>query len=101
MTVRELLAAYMRHSVADGVHGDEARTQREQIFKLFVAAYGDMPVSECKPFHLSDFISGHTGWYSMASKKRTAIAINAAWNWAVDEEPHRTQPVPSRQIFRV
>jgi integrase len=96
LTVRELVDLYQRHCAADGVHGKEARTQREQIFKLFTATYGDLPVTECKPFHLTDFIAGRPSWRSSATKKRTATAINAAWNWALDEE--RIDRNPFRRV---
>ena len=62
LTVGDVIALYLRHSTSQAVHCQEAREDRERTFRLFVGAIGSLPVADCRPFHLTDFIENHPGW---------------------------------------
>ncbi|HEY2910194.1 MAG TPA: tyrosine-type recombinase/integrase [Gemmataceae bacterium] len=86
ITVREVIALYVRHAEAENVHGPAARADREYTFGLFVAACGDLPVAECRAFHLTDFVQAHPEWKSVATRRSKANAIRAAFRWAMEQE---------------
>jgi integrase/recombinase XerC len=86
LTVRELIALYVRHSQAEGVHGPAARADREYTFGVFCQQCGDMPVVDCKPYHLTDFIESHPEWKSVSTRRAKANGIRAAFNWALRQE---------------
>ncbi len=87
LTVAEVLDLYAAHSVVNETHGREARYDREYVFKLFKAACGHLPVSECRAYHLVDFIAAHAeSWKSMATRRAKANGIRAAFRWAVEQE---------------
>lgn len=86
MLVRDLLALYLRHSKANGLHCAQALAEREQLFKLFLIDHGDTAVEDCKPFHLSDWIDAHEDWRSVATRRAKANMIRAAFEWATEQE---------------
>jgi integrase len=86
LTVREVLDLYVRHSKAEGVHGEEAAADRDYVFGLFRNAYGPMPVADCRPYHLTDFIETHPEWRSVGTRRAKANMIRAAFNWAFKQE---------------
>lgn len=94
LTVRELLALYLRHSRANGLHCPQALSDREALFKLFISAkhdgndilFGDYQVADCKAFHLSDWIDSNEGWKSVATRRAKANMLRAAFEWAAEQE---------------
>jgi integrase len=112
MLVSDLFAAYLRHSVATGLHTPEACRDRQRVFDLFLA-WLDLPperlapaaVSEAsrgqglvqilpvaattdrlRPYHLRDFIDQHAEWKSPSTRYSKAAFIKAAFAWAAQEE---------------
>lgn len=85
-TVREIIQQYQAHCQRNKIHGDAARVYRDRVFRLFVEAYGDTPVIDCKPYHLKEFIEGQAGVKSTSTRKAWATSINAAFTWAVNDE---------------
>lgn len=86
MTVSELLALYLRHCAIESIHSPEARADRERVFRDFLAAHGDMAVSECKAFHLTDFVEANPRWRSVSTRRAKANYLRAAFAWAADGE---------------
>src|SRR5229473_7303811 len=84
--VSDIVDAYLRHSQAVGTHGESALAERLRTFKRFKATFGHLLISECKAFMLADWIESNPGWRSTATRKAKANQINAAFNWAVDED---------------
>jgi integrase len=95
LNVRELVARYLNHCVAENVHGPAAREERERTLGWFVADCGDLLVSECKPFHLTDWIEAHPAWKSVSTRRQKSNCVRAAFNWAaqgerIDRNPFRS-----------
>lgn len=86
LTVRDVLLLYLRHSEASGLHGQETLADRQHVFGLFADVHGDLPVTDCKPFHLTDFIQAHPTWKSLSTQRSKANAIRAAFQWAARQE---------------
>lgn len=86
ITVGEVLTLYLRHAAAENVHVPEARVDRERIFAAFIERYGNLPVTEAKAFHLTDFVDAHPGWKSVATRRAKANMIRAAFAWAANNE---------------
>lgn len=86
MNVREIISLYLRHSRATGIHCPQSLAEREHVLGLFAEHIGDMPVDDCKAYHLSDWIEDHEGWKSVSTRRAKANAIRAAFQWAVDDE---------------
>lgn len=98
-TVRELISLYLQHSRLNSVHSPQALLEREYAFDLFTSAHdsqgrqlGDLAVSECKAFHLTDFIASHPSWRSSATRRSKAGMLRAAFQWALDEERINRNP---------
>lgn len=94
-TVRDVVDLYLRHSRAIGLHCPRAYSEQEVTLGAFVAHLGDLPVSECKPFHLSDWVESQPGWKSLSTKRKRASSVKAAFNWAcegerIDRNPFRS-----------
>lgn len=85
-SVNEIIALYLRHSKATGLHCPQSLAEREQILRLFIEHVGDLPVDECKAFHLSDWIESHESWKSVATRRAKANMIRAVFQWACDGE---------------
>lgn len=92
LTVRALCALYLRHCEIESVHGAEARADRQRTLRLFCEAHGDLPVSECKAFHLSGFIEAHAAWKSSATRRAKANAVRACFQWACNDERINRNP---------
>lgn len=92
LTVRDVVTLYLRHSKATGLHSPQALAEREHVFELFNANFGDMQVEDAKAFHLSDWIEGHPGWKSVSTRRAKANMIRAAFQWAVDGERINRHP---------
>lgn len=91
-TVAEIIDLYLRHSKATGLHGPQALKEREGTFALFRERFGEMFISECKPFHLSDWIESYTSWRSVSTRRTKANAVRAAFQWAVRGERIQRNP---------
>lgn len=85
-TVREVIQLYLKHSKATGLHGPQALAERMYVLALFSKHIGDMPVEECKAFHLSDWIESKESWKSVSTRRAKANMIRAAFQWAVNGE---------------
>jgi integrase len=91
VTVRAMIERYLEHCRATGVHGAEARVQRQCRLTRFCdwkpssnePAMGEWPVEQCNAHHLEDFIVAQAGWKSTATRKACADQVNAVFNWAV------------------
>jgi integrase len=86
LSVRDVVAAYLRHSVAVGLHCPKALDEQVRTLGLFVALHGDKLVTECKGFHLADWVESNPKWHSIATKRKRAATVKAAFNWASVEE---------------
>lgn len=94
LTVRDVIALYLRHSKANGLHCQQALAERESLFALFnEATFGDPPVKivdldvdNAKAYHLSDWIDANEGWKSVATRRAKANMIRAAFEWAAEQE---------------
>lgn len=95
LTVRELFELYLHYSLAEGVHCPAALEHRRHTFALFCELYGDMPVTDCKPFHLADWIDAHANWKSPSTRRAIANGIRAAFQWALDGERIARNPFRS------
>lgn len=114
ITVREVIAKYLQSSEVNQTHGVEAFAERTRVLCRFADAQtegrtiGEMPVAECMPHFLSDWIEDHPFWKAPSTRKSKANQINACFNWArrgrritdnpfsevnYDESPPR-QPMP-------
>lgn len=92
-TVRDVIGAYLRHSVAVGLHCARALAEGEKTLGMFVEhiPQGDLPigdyaVSECRAYHLSDWVESQPGWTSISTKRKRAGWIKSAFNWALEGE---------------
>jgi integrase len=85
MVVSEVLSAYWKWSQANGVHCPESAALRLQTFEEFGNQFGKLPVLDCRPYMLRDWIESHPGWRSSGTKKSRANMIAAAFNFAVRE----------------
>ena len=72
---------YVPYSRANAVHSPEGLANREQMFELFCDAIdneerriGGLAVSECRPYHLVDFVDGQPGWRSSDPTRRAMPA---------------------------
>lgn len=92
LSVRDILTLYLRHSRAEVVHGAAALADRERTFALFAAVCGDLAVTDCKPYHLTDFIEARAGWRSVSTRRAKAAEIRAAFQWATDQERINRNP---------
>lgn len=99
VSVAEVLTLYLRHSKAEGKHVAEVIRQRQRTYGLFIKDYGELAVSQCKRFHLTDFIESHPEWRSAYTKRMRATAIAAAFNWALEEERIERNPF-QRQKYK-
>jgi integrase len=86
LTVRECIASYLRHCSIEGVHGQEAKIDRERILNEFAGVYGDCAVADCKPYMLSDWVESHPQWRSVSTRRGKANMIRACFNWATEQE---------------
>jgi integrase len=94
MTFETVIRLYQAHCLAENIHGQQARENREETFRRFLAwtpdptlpPMGDWRVADAKKHILRDFISAHPGWKSSSTRKAKANQINAALNWAKKEE---------------
>lgn len=85
-TVRAVIDAYLRHSVANAVHCQEALEERRRILSAFADHAGDLLVSDCRAYMLADWIDGNPRWKSVSTRRAKANMIRAAFNWALDQE---------------
>ncbi len=85
-TVADVIDLYLRYSRAVGLHCPEALADRERTLGLFAEVHGALPISECKPFHLSDWIEAHPTWKSVSTRRAKANEIRAAFQWACNGE---------------
>lgn len=104
LSVRDVIALYLRHSKANGLHCPQALAERESLFKVFSeATFGDPPVKivdldvdNAKAYHLSDWIDAQEGWKSVATRRAKANMIRAAFEWATEQE--RIPKNPFRKV---
>lgn len=85
-TIREIVSLYLRHSIATGKHCTEALLDRERTLGLFVDLHGDLPVTEAKAYHLSDWIEAHERWKSVSTRRAKASMVRACFQWAFKGE---------------
>lgn len=96
LLVRDIVQLYLRHSQVEGVHCPEAFEERQRTLGWFVADLGDLPVADCRPFHLVDWIEAHPRWRSVSTRRAKANEIRAAFQWAADGE--RTDRNPFSKV---
>jgi len=99
MIVREIIDKYLRHAEAVNLYCPEALAQRRQTLGLFAEAQGALPIDDCRPFHLTDWIEEHDRWKSSSTKKARANQVNACFNWAagggrIAQNPFRSVNYP-------
>jgi hypothetical protein len=82
LTVQALVALYLRHTQSEGVHGPEARADRERTLTWFCTKYGTQRVADLKPYHLTDWIEEHPEWSPSRPARAKANAVRACFNWA-------------------
>lgn len=82
MTIRDLVAAYLRYSASENIHCTESRYCRGRIFADFVAMYGHLDPGALMGFHLEDWVASHSGWQSVTSRRTSANYVKACFAWA-------------------
>jgi integrase len=92
LTVRDVVALYLRHSKATGLHGPDALADRERVLGHFARDLGDTPVTDLKPFHLSDWIEQNPKWKSVSTRRTRASAVRACFHWAAESERIERNP---------
>lgn len=95
LTVRAVVALYLRHSAATGLHCPEALAERHRTLSWFCDHCGDLPVEDCRPYHLSDWIEAHPGWKSVATRRAKANVVRACFEWAAQGERIARNPFKS------
>ena len=86
LTIQDVVEVYLRHAAAEGIHCPESRADRLYTLGLFAAQLGQLRVTDARPFHLTDFVDAHAGWRSVATRRKVAGAVRAAFQWAADGE---------------
>jgi integrase len=86
LVLRSVIDAYLRHSEANGVHCQEALTERKRVLYAFAEHCGWIPVAHLKAFHLSDWIDGNKRWRSVSTRRAKANMVRACFNWACEQE---------------
>lgn len=92
LSVRDLVELYLRHAAAIGLHCSEARVERERVLRAFAEHCDGMPVDRLKPYHLSEWIEGNARWKSVSTRRAKANAVNACFNWALQQERIERNP---------
>lgn len=88
-TVREIIDRYLTSSAKNGTHGAEAFAERQRVLNRFASAtiggreFGIVPVSECLPHYLSDWIENNPRWKAPSTRRGIANAVKACFNWAL------------------
>lgn len=95
MTVKELIALYLRHCQIEHVHCPQTAAERAYALGLFVKELGGLDVAECRPYHLTDWVEAHPEWKSVSTRRSKANAVRAAFRWAweqgrIDRHPFQT-----------
>jgi integrase len=86
LTVNYVLTMYTRWAIAEDIHAPSSAAYRDRTFRLFSAEYGDMPVTELRGYHLTNFVLDHPDWKATATKRRQAGIVKAAFSWAYRQE---------------
>jgi integrase len=85
VTVAEVVERFLRQSKLTGRYEPKSLRRAEAILTAFVRLHGARSVSDCCPFHLSDFIEGHDGWKSNGTRRFVAATVHSVFNWAADQ----------------
>lgn len=96
LSVRDVIALYLRHSKATDKHCRNALAHREGTLARFCTTYGDVLVSDCAPYHLSDWIENNPSWRKVSTRRSNANIVRAAFQWAFEQE--RIQRNPFRNV---
>lgn len=95
LTVRDVVALYLRHSRATDLHKPNVLAERTRVLGEFVKLHGDKAVDDCKAYLLSDWIEDHEAWHSISTRKAKANMVRAAFGWALDGERINRNPFAS------
>jgi integrase len=85
-TVADVIDRYLQHAEAIGLFCAESLAERLRTLGQFKERFGASPVTECRAFWLSDWIEQHASWRSSSTRKAKANEVNAAFNWAVNQD---------------
>lgn len=95
MTVRDIVASYLRYSASENIHSDEARRERLRVLGEFADKFGDILPQDLKPFHLTDWVSLHPRWKSVATRRTKSNQVRACFQWAARGERIARNPFAS------
>lgn len=90
--VSMIVRRYLRYIDNSGRFCPEAFVERKRTLSRFADALGNIPVSECRPFHLTDWIEAHSNWKSISTRGSKARAVKACFAWAAREQRIRSNP---------
>src|ERR1700676_5392404 len=80
LTVRDVIDWYERHEIRE--FAPVALKERQRIWQLFLAEYGDLALADAKPMHLLAFIKDQTGIRSNWTRRRFRATVNTPFNVA-------------------
>lgn len=100
-TISSVVERYLSHSEVTGLHCPERLSGVRHCLNSFAAykidglTVGDLPVSDCLPHYLEDWIESHPRWKSTSTRKAKANIVNACFNWAVRGKRIQSNPFDS------
>jgi integrase len=97
-TVQEVIDMYLAQ-LGDEIT-DRTRELRERTLKIFSQYFGKMPVAQCTPIALKEWLAERHNWSSGWSKQRVNADIQRVFNWAASLRYTRENPFRGLQIPR-
>jgi site-specific recombinase XerD len=79
LRVDQVVESYLRHAQAEM---SASYANREYVLRLFVRDFGTRLVTECRAFHLQQWIEGKKSLRSNWTRRRWASSVRAAFTWA-------------------
>jgi len=89
---KTIIQAYLRYAEKTGLCCPEALAERRRVLTKFARTLADLPIAECKPFHLSDWIENHATWKSNSTRQGKANLVKACFNWAARQQRIAANP---------
>jgi integrase len=83
-TVASVVEAFLLHDERHS--GPRTHAERNYYLQLFCEAHGRKLLSECKSFHLKDWLAAHDEWQNPSTKGNIIRCVKRAFNWAVKDE---------------
>jgi integrase len=78
--VREVVDFYLSSTAVN--YAPRALTERQRDLEIFCASFGQMLVSDCRPYHLVAWFNSHPEWKSPWTKRAKNSIIQRVFHWA-------------------